>query len=45
MATHHLQEIVLAAILLAILILRPHGLVGDWEMTLPMAGQDKKKEI
>ncbi len=40
-----LQEIVLAAILLAILILRPHGLVGDWEVTLPMAGQDKKKEI
>ncbi|MFM9844705.1 MAG: branched-chain amino acid ABC transporter permease [Dongiaceae bacterium] len=40
-----LQEIVLAAILLAILILRPHGLVGDWEVTLPQARQDKAKEI
>ena len=39
-----LQEIVLAAILLAILILRPHGLMGDWELTLPAAARDNKKE-
>jgi branched-chain amino acid transport system permease protein len=30
-----LQEIALAAILLIILIMRPHGLVGDWELALP----------
>jgi len=30
-----LQEIVLALILLIILLTRPHGLVGDWEMALP----------
>jgi len=30
-----LQEIVLAFILLVILLTRPHGLVGDWELTLP----------
>jgi branched-chain amino acid transport system permease protein len=33
-----LQEIALALILLAILILRPHGLVGDWELTWPWRG-------
>ena len=30
-----LQEIVLALILLVILLTRPHGLVGDWELALP----------
>jgi branched-chain amino acid transport system permease protein len=30
-----LQEIALAIILLAILIMRPHGLVGDWELAWP----------
>jgi branched-chain amino acid transport system permease protein len=30
-----LQEIVLALILLIILLTRPHGLVGDWELSLP----------
>jgi branched-chain amino acid transport system permease protein len=30
-----LQEIVLALILLVILLTRPHGLVGDWEIALP----------
>jgi branched-chain amino acid transport system permease protein len=30
-----LQEIVLALILLIILLTRPHGMVGDWELTLP----------
>jgi branched-chain amino acid transport system permease protein len=28
-----LQEIALAVVLLAILLTRPHGLVGDWELT------------
>jgi branched-chain amino acid transport system permease protein len=30
-----LQEVVLALILLVILLLRPHGLAGDWELALP----------
>jgi branched-chain amino acid transport system permease protein len=30
-----LQEIVLSLILLVILLLRPHGLAGDWELGLP----------
>jgi branched-chain amino acid transport system permease protein len=30
-----LQEIVLALILLVILVMRPHGLAGDWELVLP----------
>lgn len=30
-----LQEIALAIILLVILIMRPHGLVGDWELVWP----------
>lgn len=34
-----LQEIVLALILLVILLLRPHGLTGDWELTLPGRGK------
>jgi branched-chain amino acid transport system permease protein len=35
-----LQEIVLALILLVILLMRPHGLTGDWELTLP--GRSKR---
>ena len=35
-----LQEIVLALILLIILLMRPHGLAGDWELTLP--GRSKR---
>ncbi len=34
-----LQEIVLALILLVILLLRPHGLAGDWELVLPGRGK------
>jgi branched-chain amino acid transport system permease protein len=30
-----LQEVVLALILLVVLLLRPHGLTGDWELALP----------
>ena len=30
-----LQEIALAVILLVILVMRPHGLVGDWELAWP----------
>lgn len=37
-----LQEIALAIILLVILIMRPHGLVGDWELAWP--GRQKAKE-
>jgi branched-chain amino acid transport system permease protein len=35
-----LQEIVLALILLAILLMRPHGLAGDWELVL--SGRSKR---
>ena len=35
-----LQEIVLALILLVILLMRPHGLTGDWELVLP--GRSKR---
>jgi branched-chain amino acid transport system permease protein len=35
-----LQEIVLALILIVILLMRPHGLAGDWELTLP--GRSKR---
>lgn len=38
-----LQEIVLALILLVILLLRPHGLAGDWELTLPGRSQRSKE--
>ncbi len=34
-----LQEIVLALILLVILLLRPHGLAGNWELVLPGRGK------
>lgn len=37
-----LQEIALAIILLVILIMRPHGLVGDWELAWPV--RQKAKE-
>jgi branched-chain amino acid transport system permease protein len=36
-----LQEIALAVILLVILVMRPHGLVGDWELAWP--GRKAKK--
>ena len=36
-----LQEIALAVILLVILVMRPHGLVGDWELAWP--GKKAKK--
>jgi branched-chain amino acid transport system permease protein len=36
-----LQEIALAVILLVILVMRPHGLVGDWELAWP--GKRAKK--
>lgn len=36
-----LQEIALAVILLVILVMRPHGLVGDWELT--WSGKKAKK--
>jgi len=35
-----LQEIVLALILLVILLMRPHGLTGGWELTIP--GRSKR---
>jgi branched-chain amino acid transport system permease protein len=34
-----LQEIVLALILLVILLMRPHGLTGGWELVLPGRGK------
>jgi branched-chain amino acid transport system permease protein len=37
-----LQEIALAVILLAILIMRPHGLVGDWELAWPARKEAKE---
>ncbi|HEY3148642.1 MAG TPA: hypothetical protein VGJ75_19940, partial [Dongiaceae bacterium] len=37
-----LQEIALAIILLVILIMRPHGLVGDWELTWPARRKAKE---
>jgi branched-chain amino acid transport system permease protein len=37
-----LQEIVLALVLLVILVARPNGLVGDWELT--WSGLKKKSE-
>jgi branched-chain amino acid transport system permease protein len=37
-----LQEIALAVILLVILIMRPHGLVGDWQLVWP--ARKAKKE-
>ncbi len=37
-----LQEIALAVILLAILIMRPHGLMGDWELAWPARKKAKK---
>jgi branched-chain amino acid transport system permease protein len=38
-----LQEIALALILLIILIMRPHGIVGDWELTLPTPTGPKRR--
>lgn len=38
-----LQEIALALILLIILIMRPHGIVGDWELTWPSRGAEESK--
>jgi branched-chain amino acid transport system permease protein len=35
-----LQEIVLALILLVILLMRPHGLAGNWELSFP--GRSKR---
>jgi branched-chain amino acid transport system permease protein len=37
-----LQEIALAVVLLAILVTRPHGLVGDWELTWSGLRKDRK---
>jgi branched-chain amino acid transport system permease protein len=37
-----LQEIALAVILLVILIMRPHGLVGDWELAWPARKKSKE---
>jgi branched-chain amino acid transport system permease protein len=38
-----LQEIALALILLIILIMRPHGIVGDWELTFPTPTRPKRR--
>lgn len=39
-----LQEIILSIVLLAILITRPNGLAGDWELTSSMLRTRKRKE-
>ena len=41
-----LQEIALAAVLLVILLTRPHGLIGDWELTWSsLFGQGPRKKF